>query len=598
MADDAAMQERAERRERLGREATDYVTLEAHLRALGVDGLIARLTEHEDFEYWYSDIPPVRRALVRGRAQLAADPGALPAVLIRYLWGEEDAVERLRTQAKARLPDVERPPWADEVTEPVDEIPHDSPWVESVLALPSGARAVVVGAYGATALVDPGGGAVLVERDAPPGEVLATGSSLAGGWLYVADVGGRVVRRRVDADGLAEESETVLRPDETLDLDERPGRVALAVAALPNGRHLLTGCVDGAVRLVDLASGRTVWTGRHDGAVNALTVTPDGRLAVSGGDDGAVRVWDVGTGREVQTLRGHARSVRAVAVTPDGNRIVSGSADRTARVWEDGDCVRVMEGAAAPGDPVPEVGPAPSDMPGHWRAVEALALTPDGYDLLTASADHTVRVWDVASGAETAVLAGHTGAVRALALGDGWILSGGHDRHLLVWDAVMLGIDTTPVPPTAAAPELGTTWTSAPNRLCREHDRALRWEDRASTTTSCEVVDGVAVQIQVDVTTADDVEAMVWTVVGLAPHIDVELTRGLARIGRRHRGVSVAVDEVFTGVGENVEQVVAAWWRGREDGIAGAVAAVAAAAAETQALLAAPSLAEVEPSRL
>ena len=113
MADDGgAGESRSERRERLDRDATDYAWLESRLAARGVDGLIADLTEHEDLEYWYSDSPPVRRALVRGRGLLAADAAALPTVLARYLWGEEEAIERLRAQAKARISEPEPPPWA------------------------------------------------------------------------------------------------------------------------------------------------------------------------------------------------------------------------------------------------------------------------------------------------------------------------------------------------------------------------------------------------------------------------------------------------------------------------------------------------------
>lgn len=449
------------RRERLSRLATDYPALEARLHDVGVDGLIAELTEHEHLEYWYSDIPPVRRALIRGRDALAADPAALPAVLVRYLWGEEDAIDRLRRHAATRVVKDERPPWEGETIAPIDEIPHTSPWVEALFPLPSGARALAVGSDGAVAVVAPGTGEVLAERPVGPDADDVLAASFRAPWLHVADLGGRVVRWRVsDAPDAPDVTgpETVLAPDPGLDLDDRPGQVALAVAALPNPDRLLVGCVDGAVRLVDLATGTTAWTPRHDGPVNALAVTPDGRVAVSGADDGVVRVWDVATGRAVHALRGHSRSVRAVAVSPDGRAIASGSADRTTRLWVDGRCTAVLAGAETGGDPVPELGPAPSGTTGHWRAVTAVLLTAD--DVVTASSDHTIRLWDRATAAETAVLAGepfglvtrHEGAVRALALGDGWLLSGGHDGRLLVWDALSLALEPFPAPAPPAAP--------------------------------------------------------------------------------------------------------------------------------------------------
>lgn len=590
---------RQERRQRLSRLATDYPALAARLRALGVDGVIAELTEPEPLEYWYSDIPPVRRALVRGRDILAADPAALPAVLVRFLWGEEEAIDRLRRDAAARVVEEERPPWEGETIAPIDEIPHPSSWIEALFPLPSGSRALVVGSDGAVAVVAPGTAEVLAERPSAPEADDVVAASFRAPWLYIADLGGRIVRWRV-GDGpadppLAAAPGVVVRGDPSADLSESPQGVPLAIAALPSPDGLLVGYADGAVSLLDLHTGDVAWSGRHGGPVNAIAVTPDGRVAVSGADDGAVLVWDVPTGRVVHTLRGHTRSVRAVAVSPDGKAVVSGSADRSARLWVDGRCTAVLAGAETGSDPVPELGPAPSGSTGHWRAVTAVLLTAD--DIVTASADHTIRVWDRATGTETAVLAGepfglvtrHEGAVQALALGDGRLVSGGHDGRVLVWDALSLALEPfpAPLPPQAdARPAWERAASSLPHRLAREHDRALRWEDRDSTRRGETAAAGIAVHTQVDVTVADDEEAVAWVVAGPVDRVDVDLTRALARIARRHPPARVAVDDLRTGpAAGDVTQVVVASWRGGESGLADAVPHLAAAAREVRSLL-------------
>ena len=47
-----------------------------------------------------------------------------------------------------------------------------------------------------------------------------------------------------------------------------------------------------------------------------------------------LKVWELESGRALRTLQGHAASVNSVAVTPDGRLAVSASADQTVKVWE------------------------------------------------------------------------------------------------------------------------------------------------------------------------------------------------------------------------------------------------------------------------
>jgi WD40 repeat protein len=57
-------------------------------------------------------------------------------------------------------------------------------------------------------------------------------------------------------------------------------------------------------------------------------------LIVAGCDDGTVRICDVETGKERAVLKGHTEAVTAVAFGPDGKQIVTGSADKTVKVWQ------------------------------------------------------------------------------------------------------------------------------------------------------------------------------------------------------------------------------------------------------------------------
>ncbi|KIM85737.1 hypothetical protein PILCRDRAFT_43537, partial [Piloderma croceum F 1598] len=75
-------------------------------------------------------------------------------------------------------------------------------------------------------------------------------------------------------------------------------------------------------------------------------------------------------------------------------------------------------------------------LEGHDDAVIAVIFSPDGKVIATGSRDHTIRIWDVMSGAQVlAPLRGHNSEVRSLAFSpDGQqIVSGFLDGTIRLW---------------------------------------------------------------------------------------------------------------------------------------------------------------------
>ncbi|WP_366850834.1 hypothetical protein [Methanothrix sp.] len=201
-----------------------------------------------------------------------------------------------------------------------------------------------------------------------------------------------------------------------------------AVAFSPDGSKVLTGYYDGTVRIWDASSGQEYHKLAHDGMVRAVAFSPDGSKALTGSDDGTVRIWDASSGQEYHKLA-HDGMVRAVAFSPDGSKALTGSDDGTARIWD-----------ASSGREVHKLA--------HDGLVLAVVFSPDGSRVLTGSDDGTARIWDASSGQEYHKLAldGPVEAVafspdgpRALTVSvDGtvriWDASGGQEVHRLVHD--------------------------------------------------------------------------------------------------------------------------------------------------------------------
>ena len=131
-----------------------------------------------------------------------------------------------------------------------------------------------------------------------------------------------------------------------------------------------------------------------------------------------VRHWDPRAGASCGTLKGHSGSVNAVASSPDGRRLASASDDETVRLWD------------------PTTGASCGILEGHWARVNAVEFSPDGRRLASASDDETVRLWDPTTGASCGILEGHSARVNAVSFSpDGHRLaSASNDKTVRLWD--------------------------------------------------------------------------------------------------------------------------------------------------------------------
>ena len=124
--------------------------------------------------------------------------------------------------------------------------------------------------------------------------------------------------------------------------------------------------------------------------------------------------------REIATLIGHTEEIMNASFSPDGHRVVTASADHTARVWDL---------SASP--------PVSIVLSGHTSDIVSASFSEDGKRVVTASKDSTAWVWDLSGAAPAAtVLRGHEGVVYSAGFSpDGQrVVTAGEDGTARVWD--------------------------------------------------------------------------------------------------------------------------------------------------------------------
>ncbi len=154
-----------------------------------------------------------------------------------------------------------------------------------------------------------------------------------------------------------------------------------SVAVDHAGRRVAVAVADGFVYVLNLASGIVVERlGPHGDDVNDISWDPgstDVLVAVCDANDIGVYFWQLGSSEPPTRLEGHRHGVFAVAHSPSGALLATASEDATVRVWRTSD-LGSCEVLRHPGD------------------VETLAWSPDERVLATGCDDGKLRLWSTA----------------------------------------------------------------------------------------------------------------------------------------------------------------------------------------------------------
>jgi WD40 repeat protein len=227
----------------------------------------------------------------------------------------------------------------------------------------------------------------------------------------------------------------------------------------------------------------------HKSRITAAVNHAAGRLA-TGSDDQTIRVWEnAGNGTNCQVLYGHLGPITCLSHIDGRNLLISGSADRTLKVWSlaDGTLQHTLGNHWAAAEQAvkkprtaaskEEAAVAELRKPsGHRGAVLGIAVLNQS-EMVSVGRDGAVRLWNIDTGQETVLFDGgkgplnqvvadgsrnfiatagasnqvmrwpatagsppqavieHQSPVTAIALSDGYLVSGSRDRNVGVYDA-------------------------------------------------------------------------------------------------------------------------------------------------------------------
>ena len=243
---------------------------------------------------------------------------------------------------------------------------------------------------------------------------------------------------------------------------------ASAVALLADEKVIVSGGVDGTVKVWNLLTGDLKWGFvAHGAKITAIAILAHDRIVATGSEDGFIRIWDIQDQAEIRALRGniadrvdipalsvgsnaistlatdaerqllvacgpwgyavwnsmtgqevcrHARRqltfpISACAVMPDGRRLLAG--------YDRGDLkiLDLMTGAELESLTGHKSGVGPiNQVHGTTDTICSVAISADGRIAASASSDHRVGVWDLSREAQGRMLTGHSSAVNAIAL--------------------------------------------------------------------------------------------------------------------------------------------------------------------------------------
>jgi WD40 repeat protein len=203
--------------------------------------------------------------------------------------------------------------------------------------------------------------------------------------------------------------------------------IVQAIVFSPDNQKLAVSTQGGEIQVWGLSDAKPTAIKKFPAVPSQIVYTPDGGVLIAAFWDGSIRLLLASNLTEQKALQAHKRSTLCIALSPSGKILATGGldADRDSsgngpgvvKIWSYPNLVQLRS------------------IDAHSKAIRALAFRRDEKFLVSASDDHTTKVWEVATGSLKTTQEGHQDSVRAAAFSPNGekLVTGGQDGLTMFW---------------------------------------------------------------------------------------------------------------------------------------------------------------------
>ena len=186
-----------------------------------------------------------------------------------------------------------------------------------------------------------------------------------------------------------------------------------------NDEFVLAALNDSSVQIINIKTKEIARRINIDNVrwINCAVSDATDRYVAIACSDNAIRIWDINTNHFI-TLNGHNNQINSVMFSNDGAQLISASNDNTICMWNVSTWEKLLV------------------LVGHQDAVYSARFSKDDKFIISASKDYTVRIWDSKSGIEVQKCDGHKAPVRWADFSNDCqsVLSYSFDNTIRFWD--------------------------------------------------------------------------------------------------------------------------------------------------------------------